>query len=167
MRNPLFCFKGLVSRMSIETVIEEIKAVIQPLFDERRVYLVDLELRGAPGSRVLKVYADTMSGITMEEIYRLTRDINDLLDIHDLIEGAYRLEVSSPGIERVFRKGWEFRKNLGRILRVIYREENGEQNEILGKLVLADEREITLKIKKTETTIPLSSIVGAKVQMKW
>ena len=109
--------------MNVET--SKIKEIIAPLFEGNHLLLVDLELRGNRGSRVLNVYADTMQGITLDEITKLTREINDLLDIHDVIDGAYRLTVSSPGIDRSLQHHWEFEKNIGRNLRIIF-EENSE-----------------------------------------
>ncbi len=150
----------------MQNKLDKIREIIEPLFDEEFLHLIDLELRGTPGSQVLSVYADTEQGITMEEITRLTRDINDLLDMHDVIEGKYRLEVSSPGINHPLKQLWEFRKNIGRKLRVVY-EESGEQNEIRGTLESAEESGVVLMREKEEVTIPMQSIINAKVEPKW
>lgn len=144
----------------------KIKELIEPLFEGNHLFLVDLELRGARGSQALNVYADTMEGITLAEITKLTRDINDLLDIHDLIDSKYRLTVSSPGIDRSLQHLWEFKKNIGRNLRVLF-EENSEQHEAIGKLVAVNEDHIVLKSKKEETSIPINIISSAKVHLKW
>jgi ribosome maturation factor RimP len=61
---------------------KEVRELILPLFDGVHLHLIDLELRGKSGSQVVSVYADTREGITLDEITRLTREINDLLDMH-------------------------------------------------------------------------------------
>jgi ribosome maturation factor RimP len=145
---------------------KKVRELISSLFDDVHLHLVDLEIRGKSGSQVVSVFADTGQGITLDEITRLTREINDLLDMHDVIRGAYRLDVSSPGIDRPLLALWEFEKNIGRDLRVIFEEDN-EQKEAAGTLISANEDEIVLKIKKDEIAIPLASIIKARVKLKW
>jgi ribosome maturation factor RimP len=86
--------------------------------------------------------------------------------MHDVIRGSYRLDVSSPGIDRPLQALWEFEKNIGRNLRVIF-EENNEQKEASGTLTLVNEDGISLKIKKEEIKIPMVSIIKAQVKLKW
>ncbi|MCK6620483.1 MAG: ribosome maturation factor RimP [Calditrichaceae bacterium] len=152
-----------MNSLEIENKVREI---IRPLLEMEQVHLVDLEVRGKSGSRVVNIYADTDLGITLAEITRLTREINDLLDMHDVIPGFYRLNVSSPGVDRPLRELWEFRKNLGRELRVIFRE-NEQEKELTGKLLAAEEEQILLQVNDEELRIPIASLIKARVQLKW
>jgi len=163
LRNPLFCYMGLCL---MDEAIQKIKELILPLFQGEHRHLVDLEVRGKSGSQVISVYADTKDGITLDEITRLTREINDLLDTHDVIQGVYRLDVSSPGADRPLKALWEFEKNVGRDLRVIF-EDNGEENEATGKLSSVDETRVLLKLKNKDVAIPMASIKKAQVKLKW
>ncbi|RMF56506.1 MAG: ribosome maturation factor RimP [Calditrichaeota bacterium] len=151
----------------MEELISEIRRLIQPLFDEEYFHLVDIVIHGTPGNQVLKIYADTETGITLEELTRLTREINDILDVHDVIPGRYRMEVSSPGVNRFLQYTWEFRKNLGRELRVIYQPGEEEREEVRGILKSVTEDEIVIQQKKQEINIPRSTILKARVQLKW
>jgi len=150
----------------MDETTEKVKELILPLFEGEHLHLVDLEVRGKSGSKVISVYADTKDGITLDEITRLTREINDLLDMHDVIRGAYRLDVSSPGVDRPLKALWEFEKNIGRDLRVIF-EDNGEEREASGKLSSVDETRILLKVKDKDVAIPMASIKKAQVKLKW
>ena len=150
----------------MDPLISRIKDLIEPLFDGSETHLVDLELRGSDGSRVLNVFADTNRGISMAEITHLTREINDLLDIYDVIPGGYRLEVSSPGIKRSLEHTWEYQKNISRNLKVIV-EEDAEQREMTGQLIAVEDDFITLKVKKETVQISRPSIRKAHVQFKW
>lgn len=150
----------------MDETTEKIRELILPLFEGEHLHLVDLEVRGKSGSQVISVYADTKEGITLDEITRLTREINDLLDMHDVIQGAYRLDVSSPGVDRPLKALWEFEKNIGRDLRVIF-EDNGEESEASGKLSSVDETGVLLKVKNKDVAIPMASIKKAQVKLKW
>ncbi len=145
---------------------EEIRNLLMPVFQRMHIHLVDLELRGHYNSQVLTVFADTEMGITMDEIVHLTREIEDVLDMHQPIKGHYRLEVSSPGIGRPLREVWQFRKNQGRKLRVLTSGPEGEK-EYTGLLESVTDENIVLKIEKKEITIPLAEIHKAVVKLNW
>ncbi len=148
---------------------EKIRELIESLLMDDDVRLVDVELRGQKGSQVLRVFADTMEGITMAQVTRLTREISDALDMQDIIQGKYRLEVSSPGATRPLKQLWEFEKNVGRNLKVVY-EIDSEIDQFIGELREVDEENILLrdiKNKKNEMQIPLIAIKTAQIQLKW
>ena len=145
-------------------IIDKIIEIITPVFEKEQVHLVDIDLRGGGNSQVLSIYADTEAGITLEQITRLNREISDQLDMHDVIPGAYRLDVSSPGIDRPLKHLWQYRKNKDRFLQVNYLDEE-KLKEITAKLINVDENEIVLTSKKGRVTIPLSSIKKAKVKV--
>lgn len=152
--------------MEQHATLQKIRELIQPIFDEYGFYLVDIALRGVTGSRVLSIYADTRSGITLDQIAFLTREINDILDAHDLIEGAYRLDVSSPGLNRNLQARWEFEKNVGRDLRVTYQLDEVPET-IVGRLTAVEEKDIELMTKKEKIKIPMKAILKARVHLKW
>ena len=152
---------------SVEEIIEKVRELISPLFDEQYLHLVDIELRGHRNNRVLTIYADTETGITLAEITALTREISELLDVHEeLIPGSFRLEVSSPGISRPLTRPWQFRKNIGRYLKIKLLESEGKKN-IVGLLEAVAEDHIVLTVGKETKTIPFSAIREAKVEIRW
>ena len=146
--------------------LKNIRTLIQPIFDRMDVFLVNLELRGAVNNQVLSVFADTEEGITLEQITDLTREIADVLDINDPINGKYRLDVSSPGIDHPLTEIWQFKKNLGRSLRVKYLE-NENNLEFTGKLHSYNQKEIIMESNIDKKIIPLKSIKEAVVKVNW
>jgi ribosome maturation factor RimP len=146
--------------------IKNIGELIQPIFDRMGVFLVNLELRGAINNQVLTILADTEDGITLEQITDLSREIADVLDINDPINGKYRLDVSSPGIDFPLKELWQFRKNLGKQLRVKYKE-NESNLEITGKLQSCDKKEIIIELNLDKKIIPLKNIKKAVVKVDW
>lgn len=146
---------------------DRVRELIAPLFSEGETHLVEVRLRGAPGSRVLHVTADTEQGISLDEITRLTREIGGVLDEYpNLIRGGYRLEVSSPGVDRPLEHDWEFRKNLSRELKVVYNMDGGE-HKVTGTLVAVDAERIIIRRGKGDVNIPRPAIRSARVQLKW
>jgi ribosome maturation factor RimP len=149
---------------TMNALINKIIEVIKPVFVRDNIYLVDVEFRGKGKNQVLTIYADTGEGITLKQITKLNNEINDLLDIHNVISGTYRLDISSPGIDRHLEHLWQYRKNIDRNLQVHYRE-NESRKELTGKLKDVNKDEIILEFKKNEIRIPFSTIIKSKVKV--
>jgi ribosome maturation factor RimP len=115
---------------------------------------------------VLSVFVDTDAGISLHQITNLTREIEDILDLHDPIEGSYRLNVSSPGTDWPLKETWQFRKNIGRNLNIYY-EINAEKKHISGKLKEIENNNLLLETKSGDKTIPVSDIKKAVVKLDW
>src|SRR5262245_2075306 len=78
----------------------KVAELIEPALRERGFRIVRVTITGREGG-TLQVMAERPDGtLTIEDCETISRDISPLLDVHDPISGAYRLEVSSPGIDR-------------------------------------------------------------------
>ena len=76
--------------------------------------LDDLELRGSGGGRVLRVVVDAEGGVNLDRLSEVSRGLSRLLDPLPDLQASYRLEVTSPGVERSLRRPQHFEKSLGR-----------------------------------------------------
>jgi ribosome maturation factor RimP len=145
-------------------VVSNIIGLIKPAFERNHVYLVDVEFRGRGKDRVLSIFVDTMEGITLSQITHFNQEISDLLDMHNVIPGPYRLEISSPGLDRPLKYLWQYQKNINRKLQVNYSDRD-TQKEIIGKLINADEEGILIESKNDKLKIPFSEIIKSKVKI--
>jgi ribosome maturation factor RimP len=68
----------------------------------------------------LRLFLDRAAGggVNLDDLARVSRQLGDLLDVHDVVPGTYTLEVSSPGINRRLRVPEHFRRYLGKRVRV-------------------------------------------------
>ena len=94
-----------------------IEEAVVPVVDAHGLELVDLEWRGLRSRGVLRVYVDKAGGVGIGECERLSRELGDVLDAAAVIEGAYDLEVSSPGLDRQLKKDREYRWAVGKQVR--------------------------------------------------
>src|SRR5881227_774135 len=95
----------------------EIEGVVQPVLREHGLTLVDLEWRPRRPRGVLRLYVDKPGGVGIDDCQRVSREVGDVLDASALIEEAYDLEVSSPGLDRQLRTDREFRWATGKRMR--------------------------------------------------
>jgi ribosome maturation factor RimP len=86
---PVFVYGAVVR----ETLIQ----LLQPAVGKLGCELVDLEYLSESGSRVLRLFIDKTSGITVDDCEQVSRAASTVLDAEDPIPGSYTLEVSSPG----------------------------------------------------------------------
>jgi ribosome maturation factor RimP len=98
--------------------MERIEALVQPILDDLGLELVDLEYRREGQGWVLRFLLDKEGGITLDDCARASREISAILDVEDIIETAYNLEVSSPGIERPLKKIKDFERFAGQLVKI-------------------------------------------------
>ena len=112
---------------------------------------------------ILRIVIDNDNGISLEDCEKVNNEITDLLDEADYIKEQYFLEVSSPGIERVLRKDWQFKKYLDNKvqLNLFKKDENGfkEYNGILKKV---EEEYLIVQQEGIDYKISRKSISQAK-----
>ncbi len=134
--------------------------------------LVDFQIKGSSEHRKLVILLDTESGISIEECAKVSRELAALIELENVIEGAYTLEVSSPGIEVPFNDKKKYEKNIGRMLKVTLLA----GNEKIGKLTIVTNEGITIegqgkpgKVKKEDKVVVINfdQIKESKVQVSF
>ncbi len=114
--------------------IKHLEATLSPVIEDHGMELVDLEFRAERAGWVLRLFVDRSGGVSLEDCARISRECSVVLDAEDLIERKYRLEVSSPGIERRLRRPEHFEQQLGRRVRVEMCEPVGGRRRVTGEL---------------------------------
>lgn len=117
------------------------------------LYVYDVEYKKEGSENVLRIFIDSDEGVTLDECESVSRALSDRLDEIDPIKGAYELEISSPGIERVLKRAWHFDKAIGKKVSVkLFGAENGKK-EIVGVLLSADDNSFKLDLGGEEITV--------------
>ena len=101
-------------------VVKAVRAIAEPLAEELGYFLWDVEYVKEGADMYLRITIDSEEGIQIEDCEKMHRAIDPLLDEADPIEGAYHLEISSPGIERELKtdlhieacRGWDVEVRL-------------------------------------------------------
>ena len=128
--------------------------------------LVDLVQRGHGATQVVEVYLDNATGVTVDLCTEVSRELLSAVDAGGIIGGSYRLEVSSPGIDRPLRHPWQYPKHVGRRLLVRLCTPEGNR-EVRGELVRADEQGIALRTGEGEQTILFADMQEGRVVAPW
>jgi ribosome maturation factor RimP len=153
-----------------DALVARVREVVAPVAATLEIDLVDVEVKGQKGSRVVRLIADTLdpaTGLDVDAIATLSRRAGEQLDEVDLVPGAYTLEVSSPGATRPLRRTRDFARNVGREVEVLRLEELGDPRTVRGEVSEVDDASVTLATTDGEVQVPLEHIDHGKVVLPW
>ena len=97
----------------------DVIALVEPLVSGHGAELVDIELSGGRGNELVRILVYKDPGITLDLCVSISREIADLFDIEDPMPGRYRLEVTSPGLDRPLSSDGDFTRASGRLLKIV------------------------------------------------
>ncbi len=99
-------------------VIEQITESVRKFVEESFSYeIYDVTYKQVNRRWILEVFIDTPKGVTVEDCETVSRGLSDYLDETNIIPEAYTLEVSSPGIERVFKRQVDYERHIGKLVK--------------------------------------------------
>jgi len=145
----------------------ELKGTLQKwaedAFESDGHFVLEVEVKGFTGSRVITIYLDGDEGISLEECGRISRHVSGMLEEEDIVAGKFDLRVSSPGAERSLMIPRQFPQHVGRDVQVVLETEE----KFKGKLIKSDDLEIQLETKKGVKSLAHQNIVSAKIVHPW
>ena len=124
----------------IKTIEQTVAAALQA----KDVELVDLIIQNQGRKKLLQFFIDKQGGVTLDDCSALTDTIDSILEMENLIDGAYILEVSSPGVKRALKKPAHFKKFVGQRIRVVVKTPIEGRGFFTGQLASADENGFVL-----------------------
>lgn len=141
----------------------------ESLLKDESYFVVDVvaSFKGNPGKLLITVDGD--KGIGIDDCADLSRELSKTLDETNLIEGAFMLEVSTPGLDQPLKSKRQYVKNIGRNVRVRQADktEEGKLTEVtdtgiqlmqtLGSGKKKEEKTVEIPFDKIDKTIVLVS----------
>lgn len=130
--------------------------------------LVDIELTGNRSQQVIRVYIEKPGGILLADCVAVSRNLGERLDEEDVIENSYRLEISSPGIERPLRKIQDYERYVGHRVRIRLKGRLKGKRRIAGKLVEVENNIVRIISQNGEkVSFSLVDIAKANLDVDW
>ena len=150
-----------------ETVIGAIASLVMPVLQEMDLELVDVFYRRESSGWVLRLVIDKEDGVTLENCTAVSREVSHLLDIEDIIEQAYSLEVSSPGLDRPLKSISDFQRFAGRKAQVTTKELIEGNQVFIGRINKVEDELIIMEVGQQELRIPFSEIAKARLEVEF
>jgi ribosome maturation factor RimP len=121
--------------MAREKVVDAARRVAGPVIEEMGYELVGVEFGGSGGGRqALRFYIDKPGGVGISDCEAVSRGIDTLLEVENIITGHYVLEVSSPGLDRPLVKPADYVRFEGSLAKVRTREAVEGQKVFTGRI---------------------------------
>ena len=120
---------------------EQIEKLVNDNLESEQHFLVDIVISAQKGPKKVLILLDGDEGINIDDCAKLSRKVGLIIEEEQIIEDAYRLEVSSPGLDHPIVLLRQYVKNIGRNVRITTIE--GEQFE--GVLIDANETEVFIE----------------------
>lgn len=145
---------------------EKIEELVNAHLKDENLFLVDVVVAGGRNARKVTVLIDGDKGLGIDDCAKLSRALSEELEQMDLIEGKYLLDVSSPGLDEPLKLFRQYKKNIGRNVKIM----TNEGAELKGKLKgLTDEGVLLAKTpskkapKEVEEFIKFDQIKHTKI----
>lgn len=152
----------------VQGIVDRVRELAEPLVIHAGMELVDVEFLREGGRWLLRLTLDKEGGVTLDDCQDISRQVDRLLDVEDVIEPAYSLEVSSPGIERPLKKREHFERFTGRNIELKTFAPIGEppRKNYKGLLLgINDGDEVRIEIDGTEYVVPFDKVAKAHLSI--
>jgi ribosome maturation factor RimP len=142
---------------------ENIRKIAAGKSEDNGFFLIDIIFRGNPNNRIIEIFIDGEKNVSADDCAKVSREIEEHIESLGLIDSSYRLEVSSPGVDRPLKYLKQYPKHINRKFEISYKP-NDETKKIVGKLLRIDgDSLVFLSDQKNETIINFNNITKAKV----
>ena len=145
----------------MENLEERVRSLVEPVLARHGADLVEVQVRRGR-TQLVRIVADRPGGIDLDTCARVSDELSRLLDVDDPIQGRYTLEVTSPGLDRPLRTPEDFRKNLGRKVKVIQ-----ARSQMEGIVEEVGQDRVWLDRNGERVEMPLAEIVKATLVLPW
>lgn len=132
--------------------------LLEPTITSLGFELADLELHLSKGNRLVRIFIDHQNGVSLDDCEFISRQVGGILDVADPIAGAYRLEVSSPGLNRRLVKPAHFERFMGSEVVVKLRRLVDQRRRLTGMLISRTQDTISVREGATVHNIALQDV---------
>ena len=153
-----------MSRRTDHTDTTSLENFLRPIVEQFGCDLEAAEITPAGRRRLLRVLVDRDGGISLDDVADVTRAISKALDADDLMgDGAYTLEVSSPGVDRPLTLPRHWRRNTDRLVKVT----TTDGDTLTGRIVGSDDSAATLDVDGDPREVAYAEVANALVQVEF
>jgi ribosome maturation factor RimP len=149
-------------------VVERVRTLADPVIEREGYELIDVELGTDHGRTILRLYIDAKSersqGVTVEDCSHVSRIVGDLLDVEEVMDGAFNLEVSSPGLFRPLTKPAHFVRAVGERVKVKTFRKLDERRVFTGVLRGIEDGHLLMDVEGREYRLRLEDVAKANLE---
>ncbi len=112
----------------MDIIKENIVRISNEIAEKLNFFVIDINFRGDNRKKIIEVFVDAEKNIDADNLAEISREINSIIEEQDIIQQAYRLDVSTPGVDRPLKFLKQFPKHINRNFEVTYKSRRRDQN---------------------------------------
>lgn len=141
----------------------EIDELLAPVAAQEQCEIWGVEYLAQGRHSKLRIYIDRADGVSVEHCERVSRRASDILDVEETLTGAYTLEVSSPGMDRILFKPAQYAANIGEQVDVRLNYPFEGTKRVTGTLAGLEDDEVVVQVEDEEYVLPLENVQRARI----
>jgi len=142
---------------------ERLEQILEPVVVSLGYELILLEYSPSTKNALLRLFIDAPAGIGLEDCERVSKEVAAVMDVEDPIRTAYRLEVSSPGLDRPLVKPAHFARFLNEQAKVQLLAPQNGRRRFVGFIRAIDGSRLTLETAEGVVELSLDDIERARL----
>jgi len=144
-------------------IAESVRRIVTPVLASEGMELIDIEYRREGRGWVLRLFIDKKGGVTLDDCTNVSHQIGDLIEVKDIIDHPYTLEVSSPGLNRPLKNISDFERFKGKKVKIKARKLIDGRRNFRGTLMGYHQGTVRIAIDSEIYKIPYKEIIKANV----
>jgi len=159
----LFWYNAMEDKAAESPLLQRLTELVQPVVEDLGCELIEAQFRREAHGWVLRLIIDREDGVGIDDCADISREVSSLLEVEDLIEQAYTLEVSSPGLDRPLKSERDFARCLGKKAKVVSRESLAGENVFVGLIEAVSPESVIIATDQGKKDIPFAIMKKARL----
>lgn len=150
-----------------QDILGKLEKVAAPVIEGEGLELYDIEYKRESTGWVVRFYIWHDDGVKIEDCVRVSKQLNILLDVEDIIKHPYNLEVSSPGMNRHLKKNRHFEKAIGSMVKIKTIDFIDNRKTFKGLITKLENGVVVIDEGTRTVNVPLNNISSAKLEIEF
>ena len=147
---------------STNVITDELEALIEPVVTQKGYEFVEVQFRNEQHGWVLRIIIYKEEGVCVDDCAAVSREVAHILEVEDVIQQKFHLEVSSPGLDRPLTTSRDFLRNIGKKVKIKYGEDD-DVKTVKGIVADVADEKVHLQLDGTRLEVDLDVIKKAKL----
>lgn len=146
-------------------VAQQVEDVLMPSLQAMGFDIVRITMMGGHERPILQIMAERADhqGLNVEDCAQISRAASAILDVEDVVGGAYVLEVSSPGIDRPLTRPADFARFVGSVVKVTMEVPADGRRRFTGAILSATDTQVDMDVDGQKVTLNFDQMQKAKL----
>ena len=148
-------------------IADKVRNLVEPVVSSEGMECVDVELKMGRGEWRLRIYIDKEGGITHDDCANISRQVGEVLEVEDVFDHSYVLEVSSPGLDRPLKNIDDYRRFSGKLVKLKTFKPIEGKKVFIGKLKGVEEDRVVIEEDGDIFYVPLETIAKGRLEVEF